>query len=162
MGGGQVLASPQIENPIEGRRRGIYLTVVIAFEILTVIVKVFSDAALVTGKTALEISPSGSVPIDLAESAVLVVAIIGLLEWKKWGFYLILARLAVTILVQLFVYHSLGQQLIGGYDGTLNVIFDFVGAANISLAVYRKWSYFDGARSARVRSSAGTSSGTIP
>ena len=125
------------------KERGIFLTVVILFHVLTVIVKVFSDMALVTGNSSLEISPSGSVPIDLSESAILVAGIVGLLRWKRWGFYLILVRLAVTIAVQLFVYHSLGQNLIAGYNGTLNVIYDFAGAAIVSLAVYRKWSYFE-------------------
>jgi hypothetical protein len=125
------------------KNRGLFLTVVIAFEFLTVLVKVLSDVALVTNHPNLEISPSGSVPIDTVETGILVVAIIGVLRWKKWGFYLILVRLAITILVQLFLYQSLGQQLIAGYNGTENVIDDFVGAGLWIWAVYRKWSFFE-------------------
>ena len=120
-----------------------FLTVVIAFEFLTVLVKVLSDVALVTNHPNLEISPSGSVPVDMVETGILVVAIIGVLRWKKWGFYLVLVRLAITVLVQLFLYQSLGQQLIAGYNGTTNVIDDFVGAALWIWAVYRKWSLFE-------------------
>ena len=135
--------SPAISMPTLKKSRGVFLTVVIAFEVLTIILKVFSDLALFTNNASLEFSPSGSIPLDMTETAILAVGLVGVLRWKKWGFYLVLIRLGITILVQLFLYQSLGQQLIGGYNGTTNVVFDFVGVAFWIVAVSRKWSYFE-------------------
>jgi hypothetical protein len=70
------------------------------------------------------------------------VALFGILPLRKWGAYLVLIRLAFTIIVQVFVYHSLGMPLIGNYNGTQNILGDVLGAALWLWAFCRQWSYF--------------------
>lgn len=115
----------------------------IAFGVITIIAKVFSVIALVSRHGNLIISPSGFPAIDLFSTALLVVALIGIWKWKKWGAYLVFIRLAFTMIVQFFIYQSLGAILIAGYNGTLNFLADIVGAGLWALALYRKWPYFE-------------------
>jgi hypothetical protein len=54
----------------------------------------------------------------MAETAMLAIGLVEVLRWKRWGFYVVLVRLGITILVQLFVYNSLSQSLIAGYSNS--------------------------------------------
>ena len=130
-------------NNGSAKKRGIFLYFMIIFGVVTVLVKVFSVIALASKHSNLIISPSGSPAIDLFSTALLVVALIGIWKWKKWGAYLVFIRLAFTMIVQFFIYQSLGLSLIAGYNGTFNFIADVAGAGLWVLALYRKWSYFE-------------------
>jgi hypothetical protein len=90
----------------------------------------------------LHISPSRDPALDITSSVMLAVALFGIWRWRKWGAYLIFVRLAFTIIVQLFIYHSLNWQLIGNYTGIENVIGDLLGVVLWFWAFSRKWSYF--------------------
>ncbi len=92
--------------------------------------------------TGLLISPSRDPPIDITSTAVLALALYGIWRRRKWGAYLVFARLAFTIGVQIFVYHSLEWQLIRNYTGLENVSADLLGAAMWLLAFNRTWAHF--------------------
>lgn len=85
------------------------------------------------------ISPSRDPLIDMLSSAGLALALYGVWRRRKWGAYLIFVRLAFTIVVQVFIYHSLNWRLTRGYTGRENVWADAMGAAMWLLAFWRTW-----------------------
>jgi hypothetical protein len=86
----------------------------------------------------------------ISSTALLAAALLGIWRWRKWGAYLIFVRLAYSMVVQIFVYHSLGWQLIslypgtgyGTYTGLFNIVADLLGVVTWFLAFYFTWPYF--------------------
>jgi hypothetical protein len=88
------------------------------------------------------VSPSRDPALDILSTVVLAVALVGIWRRKKWGAYLVLARLAFTIGLQVFVYRSLGWHLAQNYSGLDNVLADFSGAAMWLVAFAGAWRDF--------------------
>ncbi len=131
-----------VQNRI-GPKRGLFLDLLLLFGVIGLATKLGSIVIVLAHlNTHLLISPSSNPAIDIPSSVMLAVALLGIWRWKKWGAYLIFARLAFTIIVQLFIYHSLSWQLIGNYTGIENVIGDLLGVVLWFWAFSRKWSYF--------------------
>jgi hypothetical protein len=88
------------------------------------------------------VSPSGDPLIDIVSTITYALALWGIWRWKKWGAYLIFVRLAFTMAVQIFVYHSLGWHLAAGYTGLDNLYADLMGGATWLLGLFFTWKYF--------------------
>lgn len=121
----------------------VFLNVLLLFGLAAVAAKTWS-IVVVLGHLdpRLLISPSRDPYIDIASTAVLALALYGVWRRHKWGAYLVLARLAFTVGVQVLVYHSLGWQLARSYTGAQNVAADLIGAAMWLLAFNRTWDQF--------------------
>ncbi len=126
-----------------GPKRGWFLGVLLIFGVIGLATKIWSIIIVLAHlNTHLLISPSRDPALDITSSVMLAVALFGIWRWRKWGAYLIFVRLAFTIIVQLFICHSLNWQLIGNYTGIENVIGDLLGVVLWFWAFSRKWSYF--------------------
>ncbi len=135
----------------EFSRRGVLLTILLIFGVIGLLAKIWSIIVVLANlNMSWMISPSQNPLIDTVSTLILAVALYGIWQWKKWGAYLIFGRLAYTMFVQLFVYHSLGWQLIslypgtgyGTYTGLFNIGTDIFAVFMWLLAFSRKWTYF--------------------
>ncbi len=131
----------------------LWLYILLGFGILTLLVKTWSIVVILTHLPAnLLISPSQNPAIDIFSTVILAIGLYGIWRWKKWGAYLVLLRLAFTIIVQVFVYHSLNWQLIADYTGKDNLFADVSGAITWVIAFSLTWGHFNnGYRSNRER-----------
>ena len=123
--------------------RGTFIDVLLIIGVIGLLTKVWSIAVVLAHLNRnLMISPSRDPLVDLSSSALLALALFGIWRLRKWGAYLVILRLAYTILVQLLLYQSLGWGLIGSYNGAQNIIGDLLGAGLWLWAFSRKWSSF--------------------
>jgi hypothetical protein len=121
----------------------VFLNILLALGVVTVLVKAWSIAVILGHlDSKLLISPSRDPLIDIGSTAALALALYGIWRRWKWAACLVLARLAFTIGVQVFVYHSLHWQLVRNYAGYQNVLADLIGAAMWLLAFNRTWAQF--------------------
>ena len=121
----------------------LFLDVLLLLGLLGLLSKAWSIAVVVGNlNTSLLVSPSQNPVIDTVSTVALGCALYGIWRRRKWGAYLVLARLVFTIAVQLVVYQSLGWQLFRGYSGTENVVADLIGGAMWLLAFSQTWSWF--------------------
>jgi len=135
------MAEPQEQR--EAPKRGAFLNVLVVLGVIGLLTKLWSIVVIMAHlNSRLLISPSRDPLIDISSSVLLALALFGIWHLRKWGAYLVLIRLAYTVIVQLFLYHSLAMPLIGNYNGTQNVLGDVLGAALWLWAFSRKWSYF--------------------
>ena len=121
----------------------IFLNILLVLGALGLVSKIWSIIVVVGHlDTKLLVSPSRDPFIDIASTIVLAFALYGVWRRRIWAVYLIFARLAFTIGVQVFVYHSLGWHLTRNYTGAENVYADLSGAVMWLLAFNRNWTYF--------------------
>jgi hypothetical protein len=125
------------------KTRGLLIDVLLVLGGIGLLTKLWSVFVLEAGLSSrLLISPSRDPIIDIISCLLLAAALYGIWRLKKWGAYLVLLRLAYTIVVQVLVYQSLSWQLIGSYNGISNLLGDVLGAVLWVWAFSRKWSFF--------------------
>jgi hypothetical protein len=121
----------------------LFLNVLLALGVLAVVIKAWSIVVVLGHlNPKLLISPSQDPIIDIVSTTALALGLYGIWRRRKWGGYLVLARLAFTIGVQIFIYHSLDWQLFRNYSGIDNVLADVSGAIMWLLAFNRTWPDF--------------------
>jgi hypothetical protein len=121
----------------------LFLDVLLVLGALAVVLKAWSIVVVLDHlDPKLLISPSRDPIIDTVSTTALALALCGIWGGRKWGAYLVLARLAFTIGVQIFIYHSLDWQLVRNYSGLDNVLADVVGMTMWVLAFNRTWADF--------------------
>ena len=89
------------------------------------------------------VSPSGNPALDVISTALLALALYGIWRWRKWGAYLVLIRLALTIAIQVFIYRSGSWHLFHGYTGRDNVLADVSGAMMWIVGFSLTWRHFE-------------------
>lgn len=121
----------------------IFIRILLWLGVLTVAVKTWS-IVVVLGHLPRRwmLSPSANPPIDILSTAVLALALYGIWRWRKWGAYLVLLRIAFTVVVQVFLYRSLQWHLFRNYTGSENVLADFSGAVMWIVAFCLTWKHF--------------------
>jgi hypothetical protein len=117
------------------KERGIFLTLVIAFQVLAFIRLVLHPQSL--------LSP----PINIFFLVLGIIALYGIWMWKKWGVYLQIIT-AVVGFVNVFVIHSNNfYEAHTRLNGLPLLVFTgsvyLVVVAIIFWAYYRKWRYFE-------------------
>jgi hypothetical protein len=88
-------------------------------------------------------SSTSDISTAAGSTIALALAIYGIWRRRKWGVYLVLARLAFTIGVQVLVYQLLHWKLVSNYTGLENVLSDLIGVAMWLLAFSRTWRQFN-------------------
>ncbi len=121
----------------------ILIYILLAWGILGVISKTWSIIVVLAHlPSAWLVSPSANPVIDIISTIAYVAALYGIYRWTKWGAYLIFVRLAFTMVIQVFVYHSLGWQLVGNYTGLDNLLADLSGGVTWLIAFALPWKRF--------------------
>ncbi len=121
----------------------IFVYILLGLGVLGVLAKSWSIVVILAHlPTNWLISPSQNPFLDIISTVVYAAALYGIWRWKKWGAYLIFVRLAFTMSLQIFVYHSLGWQLAVGYTGTENLLADLSGAGLWLVAFLFTWKHF--------------------
>jgi hypothetical protein len=119
-----------------------FLNILLVLGIFGLVSKIWSIVVVLGRFDAKLISPSRDPLVDIASTALLALALYGVSRRRRWGAYLILARLVFTIAVQVFVYRSVGWRLVGNYTGLENVFADLSGAMMWLVAFNRNWAAF--------------------
>ncbi|MGH7141259.1 MAG: hypothetical protein ACREGH_01315 [Minisyncoccia bacterium] len=115
----------------------------LALGVLGVLAKAWSIIVILAHLSpALLISPSQNFSLDIVSTIVYAVALWGIWRFKKWGAALVFVRLAFTIFLQLFIYHSLSWHLAAGYTGLDNLYADISGGLTWLIAFVWLWKYF--------------------
>jgi hypothetical protein len=121
----------------------ILIYILLAFGVLGFLAKAWSIAVVLAHlPSTWLVSPSGDPGIDIVSTGMYGIALYGVFRWKKWGAYLIFVRLAFTICMQLFLYHSASWNLVAGYTGADNLFADLSGAFTWLLAFVLAWKRF--------------------
>jgi hypothetical protein len=121
----------------------IFLDILLVLGVLGLTAKIWSIVVVLGQLNAkLLVSPSRDPLIDIVSTGALALALYGIWRRRKWGAYLVFLRLAFTIGVQVFIYHSLGWHLARNYTGAENVYADLSGAVMWLLAFNRNWVHF--------------------
>jgi len=133
-----------VKRQISWRMAGsIFLYILLALGVLGVIAKAWSIAVILLHlNPAWLVSPSQNPVLDILSTVIYAIALYGIWRRRKWGAYLIFVRLALTIFLQVYVYHSLHWQMTAGYTGLDNLYADFSGGATWLIAFYWMWAYF--------------------
>ncbi|MGA8529162.1 MAG: hypothetical protein WB622_05565 [Acidobacteriaceae bacterium] len=86
----------------------IFVYILLLLGVLTVIVKTWSIVVVLAHLPhRWLVSPSANPVIDAVSTAILAIAHYGVWRWRKWGAFLVLLHIALTVVVQAFVYRSL-------------------------------------------------------
>lgn len=121
----------------------IFLNILLLLGVLTVLVKAWSIVVIVGHlPSRYLVSPSQNPLLDAAETLILAIALWGIWKRRKWGAYLVLARLVLTMVVQVYVYRSLHWQLFHRYTGSMNVAADAWGMVMWIIAFAMTWNQF--------------------
>ena len=87
--------------------------------------------------------PSVNAAIDIVSTTALGVALYGVWRWRKWAAYLVLIRLACTMVVQLFIFPSSSWRLFHGYTDLESVFTDLSGVVLWTVAFSLTWEHFE-------------------
>lgn len=121
----------------------LFLDILLLLGLLGVLSKTWSIVVVVGHlSSSLLVSPSQNPLIDTVSTVALALALYGIWPGRKGGAYLVLARLAFTIAVQVFIYQSFSWQLFRNYTGEENAVADLIGGAMWLLAFSQTWRSF--------------------